>query len=133
MTHIDKGFDFLGWTFRKFNGKLIIKPSKSSIKNFIRKCSTIILEEGKAIKQFELIRRLNQVIRGWCNYHRHVVASQVFSYVNNTLYLLLLQWAKHRHPNKWWRPNRYWHERNGKGWLFTTIDAFYLSNPLIYF
>jgi RNA-directed DNA polymerase len=129
ITHIDKGFDFLGWTFRKFNGKLIIKPSKSSIKNFIRKCSTIILKEGKASSQFELIRRLNQVIRGWCNYHRHVVASQVFSYVNNTLYLLLLQWAKHRHPNKnkWWRLNRYWHERNGKRWLFTT-DEYSLIN-----
>lgn len=24
VTHIDKGFDFLGWTFRKFDGKLII-------------------------------------------------------------------------------------------------------------
>ena len=29
VTHIDNGFDFLGWTFRKFKGKLIIKPSKS--------------------------------------------------------------------------------------------------------
>lgn len=25
ITHIDKGFDFLGWNFRKFKGKLIIK------------------------------------------------------------------------------------------------------------
>lgn len=28
ITHIDDGFDMLGWTFRKFNGKLIVKPSK---------------------------------------------------------------------------------------------------------
>ena len=28
ITHIDNGFDFLGWTFRKFKGKLIVKPSK---------------------------------------------------------------------------------------------------------
>jgi RNA-directed DNA polymerase len=71
-----------------------------------------------------LIRRLNQVIRGWTNYHKHTVASQVFSYVNNTLYLLLCQWAKHRHPkkNSWWRLNRYWHEYNGKPWTFMTKD-----------
>ncbi|MBU3154484.1 group II intron reverse transcriptase/maturase [Clostridium estertheticum] len=124
ITHIDKGFDFLGWTFKKYKGKLIVKPSKSSIKNIIRRCSTIILKEGKASTQSDLIRRLNQVIRGWTNYHKHVVASKAFSYINNTLYYLLQQWAKHRHPNKnqWWRLNRYWHEKNVKRWLFTTDD-----------
>lgn len=125
ITHIDNGFDFLGWTFRKFKGKLIIKPSKSSIKALIRKCATIILKEGKATSQSDLIRRLNQVLRGWSNYHRHVVASQAFSYVNNTIYLLLQRWAKHRHPNKnlWWRLNKYWHEKNGKPWLFMTDES----------
>jgi RNA-directed DNA polymerase len=129
ITHIDDGFDFLGWTFRKFKGKLIIKPSKNSVKTLIKKCATIILKEGKAASQSELIRRLNQIIRGWTNYHRHVVASQAFSYVNNTLYLLLQQWAKHRHPNKnkWWRLNKYWHEKNGKRWLFMT-DEYSLIN-----
>jgi len=129
ITHIDDGFDFLGWTFRKYKGKLIVKPSKNSIKTLVRKCSTIILKEGKAARQSELIRRLNQVIRGWSNYHRHVVASQAFSYINNTLYLLLQQWAKHRHPNKskWWRMNKYWHEKNGKRWLFLS-DEYSLIN-----
>ena len=120
ITHIDKGFDFLGWTFRKFKGKLIVKPSKNSIKTMVRKCATLILKQGKATSQSEIIRRLNLVIRGWTNYHRHVVASQAFSHINNTIYLLLQQWAKHRHPNKnnWWRLNKYWHEKNGKPWLF---------------
>lgn len=129
ITHIDDGFDFLGWTFRKFKGKLIVKPSKNSTKALIRKCATIILKEGKAASQSEIIRRLNQIIRGWTNYHRHVVASQTFSYINNTLYLLLQQWAKHRHhnKNKWWRLNKYWHEKNGKRWLFMT-DEYSLIN-----
>jgi len=129
ITHIDDGFDFLGWTFRKFKEKLIVKPSKNSIKTLIKKYATIILKEGKAARQSELIRRLNQVIRGWTNYHRHVVASQAFSYINNTLYLLLQQWAKHRHPNKskWWRSNKYWHEKNGKRWLFMS-DEYSLIN-----
>lgn len=49
ITHIDRGFDFLGWTFKKYNEKLIIKPSKTSVKNLIRKYSTIILKEGKLV------------------------------------------------------------------------------------
>lgn len=120
IAHIHDGFDFLGWTFRKFKDKLIIKPSKNSIKTLIRNISTIILKEGKAQKQEILIRRLNSVIRGWSNYHKYTVASKAFSYVNNIIYLLLQRWAKHRHPHKssWWRLNRYWHEMNGKPWVF---------------
>ena len=30
ITHIDSGFDFLGQNIRKYRGKLIIKPSKTS-------------------------------------------------------------------------------------------------------
>jgi RNA-directed DNA polymerase len=122
ITHINDGFDFLGWTIRKFKGKLIIKPSKKSIKSVTEKLSTIILREGKASSQTELIRRLNSIIRGWTNYHRHVVASKAFSTVNNNTYLLLEHWAKHRHPqkSKRWRLSRYWHEYNGKPWQFMT-------------
>ncbi len=129
VVHIDDGFDFLGWTFRKHQHKLIICPSKNSVKALMRKMSTIILKEGKAQKQEDLIRRLNSILIGWTNYHKHVVASRTFSYVNNTLYLLLEQWAKHRHPqkNKWWRLNKYWHSKNGKPWVFMT-DKNYLIN-----
>ena len=100
ITHIDEGFDFLGWTFRKFKGKLLTKPSKKSVKSVTEKLSTIILKQGKADTQDELIRRLNQVIRGRTNYHKHTVASKAFSDINNNLYLLLQRWAKHRHPKK---------------------------------
>ena len=31
IVHIDEGFDFLGFNFRKYGGKLLIKPAKSSI------------------------------------------------------------------------------------------------------
>lgn len=120
ITNINKGFDFLGWNFRKHKGKLLIKPSRDSIKSVVSKLSTILLKEGKAMKQSDIIRRLNAVLRGWANYHKHVVSSQVFSNVNNTLYLLLEQWAKHRHPNKskWWRLNRYWHAYRNTKWKF---------------
>jgi hypothetical protein len=31
ITHIKDGFDFLGWNFRKYNGKLLMKPSKANV------------------------------------------------------------------------------------------------------
>ena len=36
ITHVEKGFDFLGQNVRKYpNGRLLIKPSKKNIKNFL--------------------------------------------------------------------------------------------------
>lgn len=115
---------FLGWTFKKFQNKLIVKPSKESIKNVTKKCSTIILREGKASTQQDLIRRLNQVLNGCTNYHNHVVSSKAFSTINNNVYLILQRWAKHRYPNKnkWWRLNRYWHAKDIRRWVFSTND-----------
>ncbi|MGA7926694.1 MAG: hypothetical protein WCA20_11905 [Candidatus Sulfotelmatobacter sp.] len=36
ITHVEKGFDFLGQNVRKYpNGKLLIKPSKKNVKTFL--------------------------------------------------------------------------------------------------
>jgi RNA-directed DNA polymerase len=47
ITHIDNGFDFLGWNFRKYKGKLLVKPSKKSIDKVTENISNII-KKGKA-------------------------------------------------------------------------------------
>jgi len=46
ISLIDDGFDFLGWNFRKYKGKLIVKPSKKSIDSFVRSLSDTILKQG---------------------------------------------------------------------------------------
>ena len=124
ITHINDGFDKLGWTFRKFNGKLIMKPSKKSIKNFVASLSETILKRGKAWKQEVLIEKLNQQIRGWTNYHQSVCASEAFAHIDYVLYELLWRWAKRRHPHKgrWWVSLNYWHRRGNRNWVFSTED-----------
>lgn len=67
ITHISEGFDFLGFNVRKYNGTLIIKPSKKSQKRFTVKLHEIILAKGKALSQQELIGKLNPIIQGWGN------------------------------------------------------------------
>jgi RNA-directed DNA polymerase len=37
ITHIDQGFDFLGFNVRKYNGKLLIMPSKKNVHVFLAK------------------------------------------------------------------------------------------------
>ena len=74
ITHIDDGFDFLGQTVRRFaNGKVLIKPSKRSVKTFLSKIQATI-DDASGLTVGLLIRRLNQQIKGWTMYHRYAVS-----------------------------------------------------------
>nr|WP_295937568.1 group II intron reverse transcriptase/maturase [uncultured Acidovorax sp.] len=109
VTHIDRGFDFLGWNFRKYRGKLLIKPSKKNVKAFYRKVSEIV-RTHLSTKQEDLIAQLNPILRGWARYHQPVVAKETFSRLDYLIYWRLVRWARRRHPKKSpsWCTQRYW-------------------------
>ena len=79
ITHVEKGFDFLGQNVRRYpNGKLLIKPSKKNLKTFLDGIRQTI-RNARGMSAADLIDLLNPKIRGWANYHRHVVSSSIFS------------------------------------------------------
>ena len=120
ITHIADGFDFLGQHIRKYNGKLLIKPSAKSIKTVLRKVRTVI-KGNKSATAGSLISHLNPIIRGWAMYHRHAVSSTVFQSVDHAIYQTLWRWAKRRHPNKGvrWVKARYFHTIGDRNWVFS--------------
>jgi len=121
ITSIEDGFDFLGWNFRKYQGKLLIKPSKASVKAVLKKVREIV-KANKTAKQSSLIYLLNPVLRGWANYHRVAVAKKTFNIVDYQVWKLLWRWAKRRHPNKRksWIKDRYYHRIGGRNGVFAT-------------
>jgi RNA-directed DNA polymerase len=120
FTHIDEGFDFLGQSLRKFNGKLLIKPSRKNTKAFLEKVRAILRDYSMS-RQDVLIVHLNRLILGWVNFHRHVVSSQTFSRVDHLIWWALWRWAKRRHSQKSadWRLRRYWRRLDGRSWCFS--------------
>lgn len=123
VTHIGDGFNFLGQNLRKAGGKLLIAPSKSSVKALLDKVREIIKSHAAA-KAEVLIRKLNAVVRGWANYHRHIVAKSVFGKIDGVIYWALQRWARRRHPNKsaHWRRNKYF-PSNAKGFAVNVVLA----------
>ena len=119
ITHIGKGFDFLGYNIRKYNGKLLIKPSKESLKRFMVKIRETI-EAHKGAKQESLIRLLNPIITGWANYYRYSVSSKTFRKADKLIFEKLWQWAQRRHPKKgkYWVADKYFHKINNRKWTF---------------
>ena len=119
ITHIDEGFNFLGFNIRKYNGKLLIKPSKSSIKNFLYDIRDTI-KTNKTATTEGLIHLLNPKIRGWANYYRHVVAKRSFNYIDKNIFWPIWKWAKRKHPKKSskWTKNKYYRSNGSDNWLF---------------
>ena len=67
ITHINDGFDFLGFNVRKYsNGKLLIKPAKKSVKSLLDKVRQIV-KSNLSSKTEEVMYQLNPVLRGWAN------------------------------------------------------------------
>ena len=99
ITHIAEGFDFLSQNIRKYNGKLLIKPSKEAVKRLLVKVKQMI-QSMRGMKPGKLIGKLNMVIRGWVNYHKHVVAKEIFSEIDFQIHRMLRRWAKRRHSKK---------------------------------
>lgn len=124
ITNIAEGFDFLGQNVRKYNGKLLIKPSKKSVKSLLDKVRRVIKGNATAT-QTALIQTLNPLIRGWAMYHRHSVAKATFSWVDHRIWQMLWRWACRRHPNKRarWIRYRYFRVNGNRNWDFGTADA----------
>lgn len=109
IVHIDQGFDFLGWNFRKYSEKLLIKPSRKNVKAFYDKVREVIatsLDHPTAT----LIKRLNPIVKGWARYHQGVVAKATFSKLDHQIFWRLMRWGHRRHSRKTrqWIYDHYW-------------------------
>jgi RNA-directed DNA polymerase len=134
------GFDFLGFTIRQFpvgkthtgkgphgkplGFKTIIKPSKEGIKRHLAETKGR-LRQLRSRPQWQVIKELNPVIRGWSNYYRMVVSSVVFTGCDNVLWHQLRRWSRARHPKKGsqWINRKYWRTEGNRHWVFATPEG----------
>ncbi len=123
ITHIEDGFDFLGQNIRKYKAgkrhKLLIKPSNKNVQTHLEKIREII-KKNPALPAGKLILLLNPIIRGWAQYHQHVVSKEIFNSVDDAIYRKLRQWIKRRHPKKTneWTTKKYFKSIGGNNWVF---------------
>ena len=120
ITTIYKGFDFLGQHLRKYNsGKLIIKPSKKSVKKLLTKIRKTIKNLGTA-PTHTLISQLNMMTKGWAMYHRHCAAKKTFSWIDYHIWKAIWRWCVRRHSNKnkGWIVRKYFTKYREDKWTF---------------
>ena len=113
IVHLDEGLDFLGFSIRRYSGKLLIKPSTAAIRRIRQKLRTD-MRSLRGSNAAGVLRAVNPVIRGWAAYYRGVVSNRVFSNLDAYMWRLTYRWARHTHPNKsrWWAVDRYFGQFN---------------------
>ena len=122
VVHLEEGFDFLGFNIRRYNGKMLIKPSEDAVRRVKEKIKNTI-RDYRGSPAERLIGALAPLVRGWSTYYRHVVSTKIFKRLDNFTYKALRRWAHYCHPNKTgrWIRERYWgqfEEGRGDRWVF---------------
>ncbi len=124
ITHIKHGFTFLGQTFRKHGNRLHITPSREGVQSLIRKVGEVI-RKHVSFPMEALVGKLNPILRGWANYHRHVVSSGAFSRVDTYVFEQLWRMVRRRHQNKskGWLFKKYW-SASGRKHVFSFVSKY---------
>ncbi|MFC1566819.1 group II intron reverse transcriptase/maturase [bacterium] len=124
------GFDFLGFNIRQYEDKhkelgytTLIKPNKESIKRHLYKIAKTI-DKHRWGNQYILIKALNPIIRGWCEYYRYSVASKIFSSTEYEVMNKIFRWIHRKHSNKngKWKKNKYFQVDARSKWRFRIPD-----------
>jgi len=131
IVRLSDGFDFLGYNVRRYQQKLLIKPSEAALRR-IRKRLATEMRALRGSNVMAVLAKLGPIIRGWAAYYRGVVSSRLFSSLDHYLWQLLYKWAKWSHPNKpkSWIVDRYFGKLNkfrNDNWVFGRDSDAYLT------
>lgn len=106
ITHISKGFDFLGFNIRSYKiqskTSIWIKPSKESQKKLITNIASRIKKvQGNNVREY--ISVLNPVLIGTANYWSPMVAKEICGKMDHMVFGDTCRFLKRMHPQKSWK------------------------------
>ncbi|WP_220468241.1 reverse transcriptase domain-containing protein [Wolbachia pipientis] len=139
ITHTLKGekpgFDFLGFRVRQYpinhgkrSHKTIITPSRESMKQHTYTIKHK-LRKLRGESQEAVIKHINPIIRGWCQYYTSVVSCKAFGLLDHIMFGKLWKWAVYKHHNKGkrWIKEKYFKKYGNDNWRFMTSNGVNLT------
>jgi hypothetical protein len=109
-----EAFDFLGYTFglhwtrRRQRMTLCEAPSKKRVMRVCRKVSMITDRRRSGLDVTEIVKELNDVLRGWANYFCLGPVSNAYRAINSHTRYRFRRWWKAKHKGWKFGPRWYW-------------------------
>jgi RNA-directed DNA polymerase len=119
ITHIDGGFDFLGWRIQRHTRKgdtrrfVYNYPSKKSLTAITGKIKTICRQDTN-LELAVVLHQLNRVLHGWTTYFKPGVSFATFDYLRAFTWRQVMRWLRRKHRRITWKQLR--HQYCGGGW-----------------
>ena len=99
ITPSSAGFDVLGQTLRKYDGKCLTPPSTKSVNALLGTVREPIKAHPQA-KAGVMIRQLNPLMRGWANDHRHGASAPTLRNADGHSTPMVWRWARRPAPQE---------------------------------
>jgi len=135
ITHIDDGFDFLGWRIQRHLKRgttdrryVYTYPAKKSVASITGKVKALCRSDTN-LALAALLHQLNRAVRGWTTYFRPGVSFATFRYLRGFLWKHVMAWVRRKHRRITWKElrRRYcnggWWPIDGEVVLFNPTDA----------
>ena len=111
ITHIEAGLDFLGWRIQRHRKRgtskhfVYLYPAKKSLRAIMAKVKTVCWQDVN-LPLDVLLRRLNQVLRGWTAYFKHGSSKATFNYLRAYTWKQVFGWLRRKHRRTTWKELR---------------------------
>ena len=111
ITHIDEGFDFLGWRIQRHRQKggdrcyVYTYPSKKALKAVAVKVKRLCRQDINRPLPV-LLGRVNPALRGWCAYFQPGVSGSTFHWLSHLTWWQVIGWIRRKHRRITWKELR---------------------------
>ncbi|MCX4970501.1 group II intron reverse transcriptase/maturase [Streptomyces sp. NBC_00654] len=132
ITHIDEGFDFLGWRVQRHRKRgtdrqyIYTYPARKSVRSATAKVKELTGRQNVGLPLTSLLHQLNSVLRGWCAYFRPGVSNVAFCYLSHFAWMRVIRWIRRKHPGITWKQLR---RRYCDGGWWPATEGGELFNP----
>jgi len=111
VTHIDGGFDFLGFRIQRKTGSggrsaVLTFPSKNALAAVMHKVKEATARGTTSLRLADVLRVVNPILRGWAAYFKYGVSKKTFAYLGWYAWWRMVAWIRRKHPKLGWRQIR---------------------------
>jgi RNA-directed DNA polymerase len=110
VTHIDDGFDFLGFHVqRRTRGtkqQVYTFPSTNAFAAVKRAVKALTRRSTTSYSLRGLLGQLNPILRGWTSYFRYAASKRTFVYLDHYVWWRVARWLWKKHKRPSWKRMR---------------------------